>query len=302
LQTNGGDVDTVRGRKLPDETMPLVSIGVPIYNEERFLAEALSALAQQSYRNIEIIISDNASTDQSEKICRDAAHRDSRIEYVRQTSNVGSASNFQFVRARAKGRYFMWAAGHDLWSPQLVEKAVQLMENDPSVVLASASVVWIDADGAKLDIRSDHTDSRGMDAIQRFNAVLWGSMNPVLGVIRLDVLDATDVDLRMVGSDLVMLGQLALIGPFALVDGAIFSRRVVREPESYDTRVKRYTSSEFKLTTSGLSSLFPLARLPFALARSITRSNLRLSERAMLIIALLGAMPARYLSGIRTIR
>ena len=282
--------------------MPLVSIGVPIYNEERFLAEALSALAEQSYRNLEIIISDNASTDQSEKIGRDAARRDSRIEYMRQTSNVGSAANFELVRARAKGRYFMWAAGHDIWSPQLVEKAVQLMESEPSVVLTSASVVWIDAEGATLDIRSDHTDSRGMDAIQRFNTVLWGSMNPILGVIRVDALDATDVDLRMVGSDLVLLGQLALIGPFALVDDATFSRRVVRSPESYDKRVKRYTSPEFKLTTSALSSRFPLARLPFALARSVIRSNLRLSVRAMLVIALLGAMPARYLSGIRTIR
>ena len=282
--------------------MPLVSIGVPIYNEDRFLAEVLSALGQQSSQNLEIIISDNASTDHSEQICREAARLDPRIVYVRQTSNVGSAANFEFVRARAKGRYFMWAAGHDLWSPQLVEKAVRLLEADPSVVLASAPVVWIDADGATLDIHSDHTDSRGMDAIQRFNTVLWGSMNPILGVIRLDALDATDVDIRMVGSDLVMLGQLALIGPFAIIDDAVFSRRVVRAPESYDTRIKRYTNSEFKLTTSALSSRFPMVRLPFALARSVIRSNLRLAERAMLIIALLGAMPARYVSGVRTIR
>lgn len=96
--------------------MPLVSIGVPVYNEARFLAESLSALAEQSYRNLEIIISDNASTDQSEKICRDVAQRDSRIKYIRQTSNMGSAANFELVRARAKGRYFMWGAEHDCTS------------------------------------------------------------------------------------------------------------------------------------------------------------------------------------------
>ncbi len=92
------------------------------------------------------------------------------------------------------------------------------------------------------------------------------------------------------------------MGPFALIDSATFSRRVVRAPEAYDARVKRYTSSDFKLTTSRLSSRLPLARLPYQLVRSVIRSNLSLGERAMLIIALVGAMPARYLSGIRTVR
>ena len=278
--------------------MPLVSIGVPIHNEERFLAEALSALTQQSYRNLEIIISDNASTDQTEKICRNLAEQDARVEYVRQPSNLGSASNFEFVRTRAQGRYFMWASGHDLWSSQLIEKAVQLMENEPSVVLAAAPAIWIDAAGAPVDIPPDSLDSRGMGPIRRFKAVLWGSMNPILGVMRRDALDATDVDLGMVGSDLVMLSQLTLMGPFALLDDATFNRRVVRAPEAYDERLKRYASSEFKLTTSR----FPLARLPFELVRSVLRSDLGFGKRAMLVTTLIGAMPARYLAGTRTVR
>lgn len=282
--------------------MPLVSVGVAIYNEDRFLEEALSALTQQSYPNLEIIISDNASTDQSEEICRSAAERDARIKYVRQTSNVGSASNFEYVRARAEGRYFMWASGHDLWSSELIEKAVHLMENDSSVVLTAAPTSWIDAAGAPLDIHSDHIDSRGMNPIQRFNTVLWGSMNPILGVMRRDALDATNVDIGMVGSDLVMLGRLALMGPFALVDGATFSRRVVRAPEAYDARLKRYTDSEFKLTTSRLAARLPLARLPIELLKSVIRSNLSFGQRAMLATTLLGAMPARYLAGKSTIR
>lgn len=95
--------------------VPLVSIGMPIYNGERFIREALDSLLSQTFTDFELIISDNASTDSTEAICRNYVARDSRIRYIRQQKNLGALSNFQFVLNEARGEYFMWAACDDKW-------------------------------------------------------------------------------------------------------------------------------------------------------------------------------------------
>src|SRR5581483_12411158 len=100
-------------------TDPLVSIGLPVYNGKH-LREALNSLQSQTYKNIEIIISDNASTDSTAKICRTYL-RDSRIKYIRQKANIGAAKNFNFVLSKAKGEYFMWAAGDDVWNENYIK-------------------------------------------------------------------------------------------------------------------------------------------------------------------------------------
>lgn len=93
----------------------LVSIGVPVYNGEKYLRQALESLLSQSHSNIEVIISDNASTDATERICREVAAKDKRVSYIRQQSNNGPIGNFNFVLQQAQGEYFMWAAHDDFW-------------------------------------------------------------------------------------------------------------------------------------------------------------------------------------------
>ena len=107
---------------------PLVTIGMPIYNEERFLENSLRSLREQDYENIQILISDNASTDSSGDIGLRAAADDDRIAYSRTNENIGSAANFRRVVEMANGKYFMWAAGHDEWSPNLVSDSVATLE------------------------------------------------------------------------------------------------------------------------------------------------------------------------------
>ena len=92
---------------------PLVSIGVPVFNGEKGLAKALDSLLEQDYDKLEIIISDNASTDRTEALCLEYAEKDQRIRYVRQTENIGGVYNFKFVLDEAVGEYFMWAAHDD---------------------------------------------------------------------------------------------------------------------------------------------------------------------------------------------
>ncbi|WNC86000.1 glycosyltransferase family 2 protein [Thermosynechococcus sp. QKsg1] len=87
-----------------------LSIGMPVYNGAKFIREALDSLLAQTFTDFELIISDNASTDETEAICREYAAKDKRIRYVRQAQNLGAAANFKYVLDEARGEYFMWAA------------------------------------------------------------------------------------------------------------------------------------------------------------------------------------------------
>lgn len=113
---------------------PCVSIGLPVYNGEPFIEQALDSLLAQTFKDFELIVSDNASTDKTEAICRDYAARDARIRYIRQPRNRGAVWNFNFVLQEAKGKYFMWAAADDLRDSNYVETLIACLEADPGCI------------------------------------------------------------------------------------------------------------------------------------------------------------------------
>lgn len=119
-------------------TLPTVSIGMPVYNGERYLKNALDALLSQTFLNFELVISDNASTDKTEEICTKYAASDKRIRYVRQQTNIGATANFKFVLDEAQGEYFMWAACDDIRSKDFIEVNYNFLTKHPEYV-ASAS-------------------------------------------------------------------------------------------------------------------------------------------------------------------
>lgn len=126
---------------------PAVSIGLPVYNGERYLRIALDTLLSQSFSDFELILSDNASTDATESISREYAARDPRVRYIRQPENRGGIWNFDFVLQQARGEYFMWAAVDDLWSENFIESLRDCLEADPKAVGAQGEYVRIDAEG-----------------------------------------------------------------------------------------------------------------------------------------------------------
>jgi glycosyltransferase involved in cell wall biosynthesis len=113
--------------------MELISIGMPVFNGEKFISTAISSLLKQTYTNFELIISDNASTDNTKNICSFFVSIDKRVQYFRQNSNRGATENFKFVLEQAKGKYFMWAAADDYWSFNLLNKSINILEKKQNI-------------------------------------------------------------------------------------------------------------------------------------------------------------------------
>ena len=122
----------------PKPPMPKVTIGMPVFNGESFIREALDSLLAQTFIDFELIISDNASTDKTEAICRDYAANDSRIRYVRQAQNLGAMLNFKFVFDESQCEYFMWAACDDIWSPEFLGVNYSFLSQNPSYVSSTS--------------------------------------------------------------------------------------------------------------------------------------------------------------------
>lgn len=131
---------------------PKVSIGLPVYNGARYIREALDSVLAQSFRDFELIISDNASTDETETICESYAKNDPRIRYVRQTENRGGAYNFQYVMEQATGKYFKWLAHDDRLEPDFLTEVIRYLDDHDDVVLCTTDVKCIDELGGVLNI------------------------------------------------------------------------------------------------------------------------------------------------------
>jgi glycosyltransferase involved in cell wall biosynthesis len=278
------------------DNLPLVSVALPVFNEGKFIAEALECILNQDYPRLEIIICDNASTDNTGEICVNYATMDSRISYVRHDKNIGALKNFSSGVSKAKGKYFMWAAGHDKWSPNLISECVHLLESSPTSTIAFGTPKWIGTNGEELEKQSGWNDTRGLNPVARFFINYWGSMNPVLGVMKRKDIPNID-DHNYVGSDLVILSILALKGSFAHAPHATFYRRQNRPQENYREKLERYKNKDTKIASSLVSRFFPLAKLPIELVRTvITSQNAPVTKFCILSILLI-SLPVRYFVG-----
>ena len=117
-----------------------VSIGLPIYNSEKFIHKKLDSLLEQTFTDFEIIISDNASTDLTSKICEEYAKKDKRICYFRQNKNMGAWWNYDFVLQKAKYEYFLWSAVDDIMLPQFLEETVKILESDRKIACSISKI------------------------------------------------------------------------------------------------------------------------------------------------------------------
>lgn len=277
--------------------LPLVSIGIPVYNEARFLEQAMTSLFAQDYSKIEFIISDNASKDDTLSICDRAAARDSRVRVLRAGVNQGATANFQRCLDVAKGDLFMWAAGHDLWSANMVSQCVEALEHHANAVIAVPESQWIDVWSQANGERTSILDTRGMDPLARIFTLLWANMHPMYGLMRTAALRATGPIPNFSGADLVLLSRMILQGDFVPAPNALWSRRQTRASESFAERQRRYKSSEFKISTQR----FPMLRLLYELTAVVWSSRLAVADKLAFSVAFAASLPARYLVARRRI-
>jgi glycosyltransferase involved in cell wall biosynthesis len=208
---------------------PRVSIGLPVYNGERYLERAIHSILAQTYADFELILSDNASTDGTEAICRAAAMQDSRIRFYRSDRNRGLAWNWNRVFALASGEYFRWSSHDDLLDPRFLAAAVQVLDADPSMVLCFSKEQLVDERGNALGeyrFKLDRVGSRRLS--DRFADLVlidhW--CLPIFGLIRADALRSTAGYGNYVASDRVLLAELALYGRFHQLSEALFQYRL----------------------------------------------------------------------------
>jgi hypothetical protein len=205
---------------------PLVSIGLPVFNGEDFLEPALHALLDQDHDELEIVVSDNGSTDATEAIVRDAAS-DPRIRYHRSDRNRGAAWNYRRTFELSSGPYFKWAAHDDVCTPTFVRRCVDALDATPEAVLAYPKTSLIGLGGEVVGDFEDGLDLREATPSRRLTHLLAhvGEYHPIFGVIRRDALAATQVMGGYVGADIAVLAELAVRGQFVEVKERLFQRR-----------------------------------------------------------------------------
>ena len=203
-----------------------VSIGLPVRNGERFIEQALESLLAQTFQNFELIISDNGSTDKTEKICRAYAAKDRRIRYYHNEQNLGLARNYNRVFELSSGEYFKWAAHDDLHSPDFLLKCVEILDRDPNVILCHSQVRFIDEQGKFLQNYDIQLNTNSPKSQERFHALLGKHLCcQFYGVIRASALRMTSLMGNYAHADGVLLLRLALLGRFYEIPEYLFFLR-----------------------------------------------------------------------------
>ncbi|MGH8825061.1 MAG: glycosyltransferase family 2 protein [Jiangellaceae bacterium] len=206
--------------------IPRLTLGLPAYNGERFLAASLDALLAQTFTDFELIISDNGSTDGTAAIGRRYEAIDPRVRYVHHPRNLGSSFNHNFVIEQARGEFFKWVSDDDLYAPDLLQRCIDALDSRSEIVLAHAWTAFIDDEG-RITHKIDYPLTTDVpDAVERFRSVLYTQGgDDIYGVIRMSVLRQVAPFGSYHWADRTFVGELALHGPFHNVPDFLYFRR-----------------------------------------------------------------------------
>jgi glycosyltransferase involved in cell wall biosynthesis len=205
-----------------------VSIAIPVYNGENYLRRALDSILSQTYADLEIVVCDNASTDSTERIAREAVRMDPRVRYHRNARNIGAPRNFNRAFALTTRRYFKWAAHDDELEPGFIEACVEVLERDPDVAVCFSRAVVIRDDGkVRKPLRILVEDGDHHAADRRFADVIrprYGVFH-VWGLMRAEEVATTGLHGLYPGEDRVFVAEMALRGRLHIVESPLFRLR-----------------------------------------------------------------------------
>jgi glycosyltransferase involved in cell wall biosynthesis len=210
------------------EHIPKVSLGLPVYNGEKYLRSALESILQQDYGDFELIISDNASTDATQEICEEFASRDHRIRYYRNETNIGASKNYNRVFNLSRGEFFKWASHDDEFHTSFVRRCLETFEaSTPETVLVFSKAEIIDEAGQVKHLSQDIIDSSSARPSKRLVTLVFYRCyaHPLWGLIRSDALRRT----RLMGcfeADHIVLFELALLGKLVEIPEVLYRLRM----------------------------------------------------------------------------
>lgn len=269
-----------------------MSIGLPVYNGAQYLRQTLDALLGQTYEGFELIISDNASIDETPRICREYTARDPRIQYHRNDTNLGQLANFKRVMDLARGEFFMLAADHDDWGKEYISRCVEVLDNDSSVVLCTSEAAWIGSTGELLERISTRLDTRGLDKVSRFHVTLWSLDNcyASYGLIRMSALKNRAMCIQSFAPDVLLLTELSLLGAFACIPERLFYLRRMEGWGNAYVQAERLSIN----TDSKLLGLRVYWGLVWRRCRVASRHFPSLREKCMAIHSVVSCMQIKY--------
>lgn len=261
-----------------DEPLPLVSIGLPVFNGEAFIREALDSILAQTYLNIEVIVTDNASEDSTPSIIAEYVARDKRVKFFPSEVNRGAAWNYNRSFEKATGMYFKWAAHDDVLDSRYIESCVAELESDTKIVLCHSRTGQIDGTGAvqphEYVRKADMLDQQ-LSIAARYKTLITarGSWTRIFGVIRSDVLGKTPLIDSYTGSDLTLLGELGLYGRVVDLPDILFWRREHAKTSTRGAYNARRNRLVWFSSRKNPIANFPEWRLNLELMRSIFRTR-----------------------------
>jgi glycosyltransferase involved in cell wall biosynthesis len=206
---------------------PKVSIGLPVWNGDKYLRLALDSILQQDYTDFELIISDNASTDRTPEICQEFAAKDKRIRYSRNQTNIGARGNYNRVFELARGEFFKWASHDDEIHMSLLRRCFESFEHSaPNAVLVFSKAEIIDESGRVLQLSEDTIDQAARESFTRLASLIFHRhyAHPLWGLIRSEALRRTRL-MGCIEADHVLLAELALQGPFVEIPEVLYQQR-----------------------------------------------------------------------------
>jgi glycosyltransferase involved in cell wall biosynthesis len=270
--------------------VPRVSVGMPVHNGERYLPETIDCLLNQTFADFELVISDNASTDRTEEICRDYALRDNRIRYSRNGMNVGLSRNYRRVFELSRAGYFKWATYDDVCRPEFLARCVEVLDREGDVVLVYPKTTLIDEFGRQIALYDDQLDLQSPKASERFRALLanLGLCNAQTGLIRAHILRRTRVMGDFVGADICLLAELSLHGKFYEIPEFLFSRRFHPACSSWS---RDNTAVQMRIYDPNTSRVFFMRewRHLYEKLRAVARAPLHFWEKVEIELYLLRA-------------
>lgn len=259
---------------------------MPVYNGEPYIGIAIESILNQTFEDFELIISDNASTDQTEAICRDFAARDDRIVYSRNEENIGAARNYNRLVDMASAEYFRWSNADDLLAPVHHERCIAVLDSNPDAVLSYGKTKIIDENGKECEDYADGLNLCDNLPSDRFIKFLDSVelTNAIYGLMRTEAVlkTARMGNATYPSADINFMGELSLHGKFVEIPECLFYRRIHAAAYSANKEDDEHSTSFWGRSAHTFS--LPLWRMNAAYLRAILRAPIDAAEKQRLVL------------------